>query len=55
MKRAAASAGIGTGCVKLLDGALNFSRQVGNEAKALPRKKNLRELPLCRGMYCGAQ
>lgn len=31
-KIAAASAGIGTGCAMLLDGALNFSRQVGNEA-----------------------
>lgn len=47
-KIAAASAGIGTGCAMLLDRALHFSRWVGNEAKALPGERNLRELPLCR-------
>lgn len=54
-KIAAATARIGTGRVMVLDGALNFSRHVGNEAKALPRKKSLRELLLCRDKCCDAQ
>lgn len=39
-KRAAASAGIGTGCAMLLDEALNLSRQVGNEAYGFAGEKN---------------